>query len=123
MNCVDLIKETCKKEGISVAKLERECGFANGYIQGLRKGILPYDRLSKVADYLGVSTAYLLTGEKDDYYLSPEATEIAQEISGNRDLRVFFSSVRKTTPEQFKVLQDLVNTWLEAEKHDGEDPA
>ena len=123
MNCVDLIKETCKKQGISVAKLERECGFANGYIQGLRKGILPYDRLSKVADYLGVSTAYLLTGEQDDYYLSPEATAIAQEISGNRDLRVFFSSVRKTTPEQFKVLQDLVSTWLEAVKHDGEDPA
>ena len=61
--------------------------------------------------------------EQDDYYLSPEATAIAQEISGNRDLRVFFSSVRKTTPEQFKVLQDLVSTWVEAEKHDGEDPA
>ena len=123
MDCVERIKELCKERGIALSRLERDCGFSNAYISGLKKGMMPPDRLEKVATYFGVSPAYLLIGEQDDYYLSPEATEIAQEKSGNRDLRVFFSSVRKTTPEQFKVLQDLVSTWLEAEKHDGEDPA
>lgn len=123
MDCVERIKELCKERGIALSRLERDCGFSNSYISGLKKGVMPPDRLEKVATYLGVSTAYLVAGDNSGYYYSQEASEIAQELSNNRDLRVFFSSVRKTTPEQFKVLQDLVSTWLEAEKHDGEDPA
>lgn len=32
MNAVELVKQVCKERGISIAKLERDCDFSNGYI-------------------------------------------------------------------------------------------
>ena len=60
--CVDRIKYICKEKKIPIARLERECGFGNGYIGSLTKGNLPADRLFKVAKYLNVSTEYLAFG-------------------------------------------------------------
>lgn len=62
MDSVELIRELCKDRKISIAKLERDCGFSNGYIRGLRRGVLPNDRAKIIADYLGVSLDYLTTG-------------------------------------------------------------
>lgn len=59
MNSVDIVKKLCRENGISVAKLERELGFANGYIRGLKKGVFPSDRLEKIAKFFDVPLEYL----------------------------------------------------------------
>lgn len=64
MNSVERVKEICKKRKIPISKLEKELGFANGYIGQLRKGIFPADRLEKISNFLGVTTTYLMTGEE-----------------------------------------------------------
>lgn len=71
MNCVERIKSICKERKIPISKLERDLGFANGYIGQLRKGVLPYDRLVQVAEYLSVTPDYLMTGE--DKKIAPTA--------------------------------------------------
>lgn len=63
MNVVDRIKEICKKKHIAISKLERECGFGNGYIAGIKSGMVPADRLLAISKYLNVGYGYLLTGE------------------------------------------------------------
>ena len=60
MDSVELVKTICKKRKIPVSKLERDLGFANGYIAKLKEGKLPSDRLQKIANYLDVSVEYLL---------------------------------------------------------------
>lgn len=65
MNCVDRVKAICKERRIPLSKLERDLGFANGYIGQLRKGVFPTDRLMLIADYLSVSPTYLITGEQE----------------------------------------------------------
>ena len=62
-NSIQYVREICKERGIPVSRLERDCGFANGYLnpQKLRK--LPYDRAVIIAQYLDLSIDYLLTGE------------------------------------------------------------
>lgn len=62
MTTVDRIKQLCSEMGVSIARLEKMCGFSNGYLGQLKKGVLPTDRLYKVAEYLGVSPEYLFTG-------------------------------------------------------------
>ena len=42
----------------------KSMGYSNGYIGQLRKGVFPTDRLVDIANYLNVSTDYLLTGEE-----------------------------------------------------------
>ena len=64
MNSVERVKSICKEKKIPISKLERDLGYSNGYIGQLRKGVFPTDRLVDIANYLNVSTDYLLTGEE-----------------------------------------------------------
>ena len=62
MNAVERVKTICKERKIPISKLESDCGFSNGYIGQLRKGVFPDDRILKIAEYLNVSVDYLMTG-------------------------------------------------------------
>ena len=64
MNSVERVKSICKERKIPISKLERDLGYSNGYIGQLRKGVFPTDRLVDIANYLNVSTTYLLTGDE-----------------------------------------------------------
>lgn len=74
MNSVERVKQLCKERRIPVSKLEKELGFSNGYIGQLRKGVFPSDRLVVIADYLGVTVDYLMTGKEDPKEKSQELT-------------------------------------------------
>lgn len=65
MTSVDKVKAICKTRKIPISRLERDLGYANGYIGQLRKGTFPDDRLVEIASYLGVTTTYL-TGEDEN---------------------------------------------------------
>ena len=66
MNSVERVKAICKDRKIAISRLERDLGFANGYIGQLRKGTFPAERLSDIAAYLSVSAEYLMTGEETE---------------------------------------------------------
>lgn len=59
MTVGEFIKILAKEKGVSAAKIERDLGFANGYIGKSRDRSFPIDRLELVANYLGVSLEYL----------------------------------------------------------------
>lgn len=83
MNTVERIKSICKERKIAISKLEKECGFSNGYIGQLRKGTVPDDRLRVVAKYLDLSVEYLMTGEERqmDYLYTNENSDLLIEIT------------------------------------------
>lgn len=64
MNSVERVKALCKERHIAISKLERDLGYANGYIGQLRKGVFPADRFSEIAKYLSVSEQFLMTGQE-----------------------------------------------------------
>ena len=66
MNSVDLVKSICKERRIPISKLEKDLGYANGYIGQLRKGTFPANRLSEIAQYLSVPVEYLMNGGKEN---------------------------------------------------------
>lgn len=72
MNSVERVRELCKERKIPVSRLERELGYANGYINQLRKGVFPADRLLEIANYFSVSVDFLMTGETEK---APALTE------------------------------------------------
>ena len=79
MNAVERVKTICKERKIPISKLESDCGFANGYIGQLRKGVFPDDRILKIAEYLNVSVDYLMTGKEMEF--TAEMAEIDLELS------------------------------------------
>ena len=111
MNSVERVKAICKERKIPISKIERDLGYANGYIGQLKKGVFPADRLQDIAEYLGVSSEYLLNGdekESDKYYLNDETAEMAQALFENRDLRVLFDAARDSSPEDLKTTYDML---------------
>lgn len=72
MNSVERVRQLCKERKIPVYRLEKELGYANGYINQLRKGVFPADRLLEIANYFSVSVDFLMTGETEK---TPTLTE------------------------------------------------
>lgn len=66
------VLELCKKNGISVAKLEREIGIGNGTVSKWATSSPTVDNAKKVADYFGVTVDDLIT-EVQSY--SDDSTE------------------------------------------------
>lgn len=60
MNTVDKVKALCKERKIPISRLEKECGFANGYIGQLKKGTIPDDRARKIADFFEIPVETLI---------------------------------------------------------------
>ncbi|MBA4697796.1 MAG: helix-turn-helix transcriptional regulator [Ruminococcus sp.] len=66
MTLKDRIKELCKKNGISMNKLEDELHFGKGYISKLGTSQPNVIKLQLIADRFGVSLDYLMTGKEDE---------------------------------------------------------
>lgn len=75
MSSVDKVKSICKERKIPISRLERDLGYANGYIGQLRKGTFPNDRLVEIANYLDVSTSYLTGEDNNKKSPAPEGAE------------------------------------------------
>ena len=84
MNSVDREKKICKERKIPISKLERELGFSNGYISQLKKGVFPSDRLILIANYLQVSTEFLMNGVDDDGLTDKDNRDIARDMENIR---------------------------------------
>ena len=107
MTTVERIKAICKERKIPLARLERDCGFANAYISQLRKGTVPNDRLMKIADYLSVSPAYLSGLE--------EQVEVGDVVRSDheRKLLLSFRGAGKLTDEEYADLQSMFEATLD----------
>lgn len=62
----DRIKKTCKDNKITISDMLNTCGLNRNYMYTLvNRGSLPaLDTLNRIADYLGVSTEFLITGKE-----------------------------------------------------------
>ena len=116
---VELVRSVCKEKKIPIARLERELGFSNGYLNMKLKKI-PYDRAVQIAKYLNIDVNLILGVEpeptpeipegKQIYYLDPETAELAQELLDNPGRRTLLSASRDMTPEQMKALVNMIET-------------
>lgn len=63
---VEYVRDICKKRKIAISTLEKECGFANGYLNPKKATKIPYDRAVLIANYLDVSINNILGIEVAD---------------------------------------------------------
>lgn len=67
MKIYDAVKNLSEKKNISIYRLEKDLGFPNGAVSKWNKQIPNAVRLQEVADYLGVTSSYILNeARKDD---------------------------------------------------------
>ncbi len=81
MGLYENVREAAKEKGYSINRLEKELGFARSYI-GKFKSITPsIDKIQKIADFLDVTTDYLMSGDKAENNLTArDNRDIAKDL-------------------------------------------
>ena len=62
---LDKIKKLCDERKVSIAKLEKECGFGNATIRSWAESDPGAKKLKAVADFFGVTVDELLREEDE----------------------------------------------------------
>lgn len=112
MNDVEKVKQICKERKIAISKLEKDLGFANGYIGQLKKGFFPSDRAKKISIYLGIELNG--TTSEDIVYNSED---IAKDDS-ERKLLMLCRNATNANPEEkealVKTFESTIDIYLKA---------
>lgn len=121
----EIFQKLLDKRGLKAFDVSKATGISSSTLTDWKKGrsVPKQDKMQKIAEFLGVSLEYLMTGEEADggetYYLNDETREIAQEIFENPDLRSLFDMSRKMPPERLKAHIEFIEKLYKQEK--GED--
>ena len=101
-NSVEYVREICGIRNIPISQLEKDCGFANGYLNPKKLKRIPYERAKKIAEYLGLSLEYMLDGA--------EGTKKTPTLEGERlpePMIILNRAAKNMTPEQQQKLLDM----------------
>ncbi len=88
MMIIEKIKLLCTERGLSMYRVEKDCGFSNGSIMKWDKSSPKLENAIKLADYFGISLDYLVGRdfpketnliERPDYVLSSVLIELSQD--------------------------------------------
>lgn len=122
MNAVELVKQICKDRKISIAKLERDCDFSNGYISKLRKDHFPVDKAQRISQYLGIDINALIGIEdvidrsEDVYFIDKQTAEIAQRVFESPELRMLFDAAADCKPQDIQLAADMLKRMKESNR-------
>ena len=84
MGLYENVKEAANSKGYSVNKLEKELGFARSYISKFKKITPSADKIRKIADFLGVTSEFLLTGTDENGLTAKDERDIAKDMESIR---------------------------------------
>ena len=117
MNAVEMVKQVCKERGISIAKLERDLDFGNGYIGKTKKDTFPVDKAVKIANYLGIDIAPLVGIETNEsttaFQIDAEVASFAKLISENPELRSLVRVATDSKTEDVRMATDMLSRFKE----------
>lgn len=95
-NSVQYVRSLCKERRITISQLEKDCGFANGYLNPKKMSRISYDRAVVIAKYLGISPEEILNGpensktpvltRKDERDISKDLEAIMADLEHAGDL-------------------------------------
>ena len=103
MTSVDVVKAMCKEHRVPIYKLEKDLGFANGYISQLRKGVFPTDRAILIARYFNVPLEYI-TGESEQE--EKPLTDEGEELDYS-DMELL-AAIRKADAKDIKAIRVIL---------------
>lgn len=113
------------REGIRAADLARKTGLLESTISQYRSGYAKpkEERLALLANALHVNPVWLMgldvpmdvqtNAPPTDYYLDPEAAEIAQRVFDDPDLRILFHAAQDVSPENIRLAAEMLRRMKE----------
>lgn len=104
-----------RERGISGSRMSADLGMSRSFMTELRKGRakgVNAETAARIADYLGVSTDYLLgkspTPQLTDDPMELELAGYLEELRSRPEQRMLFSVTRKATREQVEAIVHMI---------------
>lgn len=101
-------------KGFRDSDVAKGTGIRSSVFSDWKKGRykLKYDKLQKIAEFLGVTTDQL-TGvqtdvQSDGYYVNEDTARTAQQIFEDPYLRILFDAAQDSRPEDLQMAADLL---------------
>lgn len=111
MTIRERVKKLCDDNGVSLNKVETECGVAKGYLSKLDKSNPSANTLHSIAKYLGVTTDYLLTGEEE--ISLPDQMDLWNIVKKDKDMLNALEKYIFLSDEKKKHIIDMINLLSE----------
>lgn len=116
MGLYEQIRDIAKAKGYSINRLERELGFARSSINKFNTNTPSVDKISQIADFLGVSVEYLMTGTESDQQeikMKPGVNIVnengnVQTFDMNSIIYCIVESILQMPPEKQEMVNDMV---------------
>ena len=108
----EIFNNLLQKNGVTPYKVSKETGVSQSTLSDWKRGISTpkSDKLQKIADYFGVSLAYLMGNEKEELsaidqknnpiVLDDDALELLEELKTRPEMRTLFSVSKKASKEE-----------------------
>lgn len=113
------IENMCKSAGTNITTMCRESGVPRSALSDYKAGrikSLSADKLSKIANYFGVSIDYLLgnTEQKEKPLVNEdeELTEYLDELKNRPEMKMLFSLAKGATKEDVEKAVKIIETLL-----------
>lgn len=116
------LKYFLEKSGKTQSELSRDLGLSKTTVSSWFNGkrIPRMDKVDMLCDYFGINRSDLMEDknheEQSTYYLNDETKEIAQEIFKNKELRLLFDAGKNASPEDLKLVYDMLLRMKRSEK-------
>lgn len=123
MGLYENVKEAAKAKGYSINKLEQELGFARSYISKFKSITPSADKIQKIADFLEVSTKYLMTGNdetnektleltaRDERDIAKDLDNIMAKLTSGEDGPASYNG-EELSPEAVELFRDELEIAL-----------
>lgn len=107
---VEFIRASCKNQGSSITKMEKDLKFANGTVGKWANGkrYPPKDKLLLVSDFLRISIEELMGEEQKEKPSTPEGDGLDAKAQAT------LNKMKKLSPEQQAAFWDMLNTTIDA---------
>ena len=107
------IEALLRERGISGARMSAELGMSRSFMTELRKGRakgVSAETAARIADYLGVTTDYLLGKAEDPGPVNgdEELTEYLEELRSRPEKRMLFSVTKNATKAQIEAIVRMI---------------
>lgn len=108
MGYIEKIKILCAEKGITISKLEKDLGYSNASISAAKS--LKAERLFEIANYLGTTMEYLMTGDISYHQPSPKIYERLMKDAHKEsihpdEIRVVLDFIKKIRTETLKSIK------------------
>ncbi|MEY8355866.1 XRE family transcriptional regulator [Lachnospiraceae bacterium 54-53] len=123
---VEYVRDICKKRKIAISTLEKECGFANGYLNPKKVTKIPYDRAVLISNYLNVNINNILGVEapekeepelnaRDRRDIAKDLDRIMGEIANDEDSPLYYNG-EPIAGNKLDLLRNAIEVALEDAK-------